>query len=99
MRHIPKYKGSYKRTATAPGQILTADTVTSKDDAWHAVLMQDPVGVTKQGHKPRNAFMIKDEYTGLKHMFPLHDKIHQNARTSVQVPIRTQEMHHDTLRQ
>ena len=82
MKHIPKYKGSYKRTATAPGQVLTADTVTSKDDAWHAVLMYHPVGVTKQGHKPKNAFMVKDEYTGLKQMFPLHEKstkMHEQA--------------------
>ena len=38
---------------TAPGQKLTADTVTSKDDAWQAVLMTDPVGVTAQEFKPK----------------------------------------------
>ena len=49
LKHKRKYKGSYQRHAQSPGQILTADTVTSKDDAWHAVLMTDPVGIGVQG--------------------------------------------------
>ena len=53
LKHIRKYRGSYQRQAQSPGQNLTADTVTSKDDAWQAVLMTDPVGVTNAGHKPK----------------------------------------------
>ena len=49
LKHIRKYRGSYQRQAQSPGQILTADTVTSKEDAWQAVLMTDPVGVGVQG--------------------------------------------------
>ena len=83
LKHIRKYRGSYQRQAQSPGQNLTADTVTSKDDAWQAVLMTDPVGIGTQGQRPKHAFMIKDEHTGLKHMFPLHEKntnTHTNRR-------------------
>ena len=58
MRRKGRYKGSFANTATSWGQHLTADHITSVKD--------NMLGVTGD----RNAFVIRDLYSGLKHLYP-----------------------------
>ena len=60
--------------------------------------MTDPVEIGIQGQRPKYAFMIKDEYSGLKHMFALHAKsteTHQQAISFLLGQKRCIQIHSD----
>ena len=71
MRRKPKYKGSFKNEAMWWGQHLTADHITSKKD--------NMLGVTGD----RNALVIKDLYSGLKHLYPTKTKNTEDTTESI----------------
>ena len=62
MMEAPSYKHSYVKTAQEWGQRLTADHITSLKDKM--------LGITGD----RDALTIKDEYSGLKNMYPTKTK-------------------------
>ena len=58
----PSYKGSYVRTVAEWGREVTADHITSLKDRM--------LGITGD----RDALTIKDEYSGLKNLYPTKTK-------------------------
>ena len=71
MRKKPRFKGSFQNTATFWGQHLTADHITSVKDSM--------LGVTGD----KNAFVIKDLYSGLKHLYPTKTKDAEETEASI----------------
>ena len=72
MRNARKLKGSFVSTATAWGEHLTADHITSLND--------NMLGVTGD----RDAFVVKDVFTGLKHLYPTKSKHAVDTEQSLQ---------------
>ena len=61
--------------------------------------MTDPVGIGVQGQKPKYAFMVKDEFTGLKHMFALHAKSTETHQQAISFRLGQKTLHTDTFGQ
>ena len=71
MTQAPSYKHSYVRKATECGQEVTADHVTSQKD--------NMLGITGD----RDALTIKDEYSGLKNMYPTKTKNAEDTQFAI----------------
>ena len=72
MRNKRKLHGSFKGLSEAWGDHLTADHVTSLKDSM--------LGVTGD----RDAFMVKDIYSGLKHLYPTKTKNAEDTEVALQ---------------
>ena len=72
MRNKRKLHGSFKGLADAWGDHLTADHITSQKDAM--------LGITGD----RDAFMVKDLYSGLKHLYPTKSKNAEDTQLALQ---------------
>ena len=71
MKGHRKFKGSFKNSASFWGQHLTADHITSQKE--------NMLGVTGD----RDALVVKDLYSGLKHLYPTADKSAKTTEASL----------------
>lgn len=55
------------------------------------VMMTSPVEITTQGLRPKYAFMIRDEYSGLTHMYPLSEKSARAHEAAIQLYLGTRQ--------